>query len=344
MTACPATAPRGGGFDRTCATAQKAKQKKFNVSGFQMPRSPDLEAWGVFATVAETGSFVRAAEALGLSKATVSKAVARLEQRLGVPLLRRTSRRLSLTEAGERSAAIAQRMLAEAQALEAQAMAEAARPQGRVRLAAPMSFGLAYLAPLLPEFLAAHPQVMVDLRLSDAIEDLIGGRFDAAVRIADLADSSLRMRRLCRVRRVLVAAPEYFARHGPPAHPRDLAAHACLGYGHRPEPDRWRFTHASGETVTVAPAGPLLANNADVLGPALRAGMGIALQPEFVVWDDLRAGRVVPVLEDWAPPEIVVNIVLPPGRARAASVAALVAFLVERFVHAPWAMAEAGDA
>ena len=307
-----------------------------------MARSPDLEAWGVFARVSETGSFVRAAEELGLSKATVSKMVTRLERRLGVPLMQRTSRRLSLTEAGRRSSAIAQRLLADAQALEAVAMAEAATPQGLVRLAAPMSFGLAYLAPVLPEFLAAHPLVSVDLRLSDAMEDLIGGRFDAALRIADLADSTLRVRRLCRVRRVLAGAPAYFARHGRPEHPRDLSGHACLGYANLPEPDRWRFVHASGEEAAVVPAGPLVANNADALGPALRAGLGLAVQPEFVVWEDLLAGRLETVLAEWSAPEIVVNIVMPPGRARAASVTALVEFLMQRFAAAPWAMVGEG--
>jgi len=307
-----------------------------------MARSPDLEAWGVFARVSETGSFVRAAEELGLSKATVSKLVARLERRLGVPLMQRTSRRLSLTEAGRRSAAIAQRLLAEAQGLEAAAMAEAATPLGLVRLAAPMSFGLAYLAPVLPEFLAAHPLVSVDLRLSDAMEDLIGGRFDAALRIADLADSTLRVRRLCRVRRVLAGAPAYFARHGRPEHPRDLSGHACLGYANLPEPDRWRFVHASGEVAVVVPAGPLVANNADALGPALRAGLGLAVQPEFVVWEDLLAGRLEVALAEWSAPEIVVNIVLPPGRARPASVTALVDFLMRRFAAAPWAMTGEG--
>lgn len=302
-----------------------------------VPR-PDLDAWGVFAKLAETGSFGRAAEALGVSKATVSKAVARLERRLGVPLLHRTSRRLALTEAGQRSAGMARRILSEAEALEAEAMAEAAAPQGRVRLAGPMSFGLAYLAPALPEFLAAHPLVSIEFSLSDAVVDLIGGRFDAAVRIAELADSSLRVRRLCRVRRMVVGAPLYFARHGRPRHPRELARHACLIYANLPDPDRWHFAHASGEVAVVAPSGPLIANNAEALGPALRAGLGLALQPEFVVWDDVRAGRLEVVLAEWAPPEIVVNIVMPPGRSRPASVTALVEFLVQRFSAAPWAL------
>ncbi len=308
-----------------------------------MARSPDLEAWGVFARVSETGSFVRAAEELGLSKATVSKMVARLERRLGVPLMQRTSRRLSLTEAGRRSAAIAQRLLAEAQGLEAAAMAEAATPLGLVRLAAPMSFGLAYLAPVLPEFMAAHPLVSVDLRLSDAMEDLIGGRFDAALRIADLVDSTLRVRRLCRVRRVLAGAPAYFARHGRPEHPRDLSGHACLGYANLPEPDRWRFVHASGEVAVVVPAGPLVANNADALG-VRRCGPGWGSRCSRSSWCGriLLAGRLEVALAEWSAPEIVVNIVLPPGRARPASVTALVDFLMRRFAAAPWAMTGEG--
>ena len=194
-----------------------------------MVQRPDLEAWGVFAKLTETGSFVGAATALGVSKATVSKTVARLEQRLGVPLLHRNSRSLSLTEAGRRSAETARRILAEAAAMEAAARADATVAQGRVRFAAPMSFGLTYLAPVLPDFLAAHPRVSIDLCLSDEAVDLIAQRFDLALRIAEMPDSTLRVRRLCRVRRVLVAAPAYLARRSRPAHPRDQAGHECLG-------------------------------------------------------------------------------------------------------------------
>lgn len=307
-----------------------------------MQRLPDFEAWAVFAKVAETGSFSRAAAELGLSKATVSKAVGRLEARLGASLLNRTSRRVSPTEAGRACAADAARLLADAEAAEAAALSQSATPRGLVRLAAPMSFGLAHVAPVLPELLQAHPGLRLDLHLSDALVDLVGGGFDIALRIAALAASSLKARRLCRIRRLLVGAPAYFARRGRPEHPRDLAGHACLGYAYLPDPDRWRFVHASGQEAAVSPACRLRANNADALGPALLAGLGVAVQPEFAVWEDMAAGRLEAVMPDWSLPPIALHVVTPPGGPRPARVTATIGFLVDRLGATPWATA-AGD-
>lgn len=303
-----------------------------------MAQLPDLEAWGVFAKVAELGSFARAADELGLSSATVSKAVARLEQRLGERLIHRSSRRFTLTDTGRVLAVRATQILAEGEAAEAEAQAKSASPRGRVRLSAPMSFGLRHVAPALPEFLAAYPEVSVELLLDDRIVDLLNDGVDVALRIADLPDSSLLARRLCPVRRWVVGAPAYFERHGRPERPRDLEHHACLGYSYLPSGDVWRFTGPDGGEEQARTRGPLTATNAEALNFALEAGLGVALQPDFMVWEAVRDGRLEIVLDGWSPPPLALNLVTPPGGPRPARSTVLIEFLTRRFRTgaAPW--------
>ena len=298
---------------------------------------PDVEAWAIFAKVAQSGSFSRAALELGLAKATVSKAITRLERRIGAALLHRTSRRVVLSEVGRNLLAHASQVLNEGEAAEAYAFAQSQTLRGTVRLAVPMSFGLAHVAPILPEFLSFYPEVMIDIHLGDEIVDLVGGGFDMALRIAALADSTLIARRLCQVRRLVVGAPAYFDRRGRPTHPSELANHECLGYAYLPSPEVWRFAQAGGDEAEVTPRGPLRANNADTLAPALWSGLGLAVQPEFTVWKDIAAGRLEQVLPEWSLPPIALHLVTPPGRLRPVRVGVLIDFLVERLTTAPWA-------
>ena len=295
-----------------------------------MTKLPDLEGLAIFAKVGELRSFALTAKELDLSKATVSKAIARLEKRLGARLFNRTSRRLALTDAGQRLLDRAARILAEGEAAESEAHAQSASPRGLVRLAVPMSFGLREVAPLLPDFLAAYPDVSVDLYLGDELVDLIGAGFDAALRIAALPDSSLRARRLRDVRRYLVAAPSYLEARGSPSHPNDLLRHACLCYAYLPAPDLWRFVNDAGEEVQIRPSGPLRANNADAFAPALLAGLGLAVQPDFIVAGAIEDGRLEVVMPEWKPPPIALHLVMPPGGPRPARVEVLAAFLVNR--------------
>ena len=290
-----------------------------------MQKLPDLEAWAIFAAVVEHRSFSAAAAAIGLSKATVSKAVTRLEAQLAQSLFHRTSRRLALTEAARPLAERAARIVAEARAAEETARDAASTPAGRIRLAAPMTFGVLTIAPVLTGFLAAHPLVEVELHLSDARVDIVAEGFDVALRIADLPDSSLRARRLCAVQGHIVAAPSYLAAHGRPLHAGELGEHRLFGYLN--VPGAWRLKGPGGAEVVIQPAGPLSANSGEALLPALLAGFGIARLPGFIVGPHLESGALEAILPDWTPPPSGLHLLTPPGTLRPARVEALIAWL-----------------
>ena len=266
-----------------------------------MSRLPDLEGLAIFAKVVEVRSFTSAAEDLRLSKATVSKAISRVEARLRTRLFNRTSRRLVLTDAGRELAGRATHILAEGEAAESGALAQATTLRGVVRLTAPISFGVQHIAPLVPEFLAAYPEISIDLQLSDARTDIIGEHFDAAIRIAESPGAGLVARRLCDMARYLVGAPAYLREHGRPRRPQDLAGHRCLTYAYiEPAPETWRFKHKNGKSVSLRPSGPLRVNNGDAMLPALIAGTGLSILPEFILRDALGAGQLERLLPDWS--------------------------------------------
>jgi DNA-binding transcriptional LysR family regulator len=292
-------------------------------------RLPDFEAWAIFACVVEHRSFSGAATAIGVSKATVSKAIARLEAQLGTALFHRTSRRLTLTDSGTALAERAGRILAEAQAAEEAAIDSAKAPSGMVRIAAPITFGIRFVADAIADLLVAYPGIQIDLRLSDARVDIVADGFDIALRIADLPDSSLRARRLAPIRARVVAAPAHLEQHGTPAHPADLAHHACFLYANAI--GTWQFRKADGEEAAVRPAGPLITDNGDAMMPALLAGLGIARLPDFIIDRELADGRLVEILADWSPMNIALHLLTPPSTLRPARVELVIEFLSQRF-------------
>ncbi len=296
----------------------------------------DPSAMVLFARVVEAGSFTGAARDLAISKSAVSKQISRLEDRLGVRLLNRSTRRLSLTEAGAAFHEGCRRVANEAAAAERTVSRLASGPRGELRVNAPMSFGIRHLGPCLADFLQHYPELTIDLTLNDRQVDLVEEGLDIAVRIGVLADSSLIAKRLAPSHRVVVAAPAYLAERGRPERPEQLADHACLRYSYQAAGREWRFRGPDGER-RVRTKGPLAVNNGDVLRAAALDGLGVALLPTFFVGPDLRAGRLERLLPDWRDAQdSAVHAVYPANRNLSPKVRVFVDYLAERFGEAPY--------
>ncbi len=290
---------------------------------------------GVFVRVVEARGFASAARTLGTTTSAVSKSIGRLEAALGTRLLHRTTRRLGLTESGATFYQRCLRILAEVEAAEEAVSQLQREPRGTLRVSAPMSFGQLHVAPLVPEFLARHPDVRIELALADRMVDLVEEGFDLAIRIGRLADSSLVARRLAPSRRVVCGAPAYLERRGVPQEPHDLVQHDCLVYTYQTEP-AWTLRDGPKE-IRVVVSGRLRANNGDVLRAAALAGAGLALLPTFIVGDDLRAGTLRTVLDDYECTETAIYTVHPSGRNPPPKVRAFVDFLQARCgAHPSW--------
>jgi len=293
---------------------------------------PDI---AVFVRVAELGSFTRAADTLEISKAAVSKSIGRLEKRLGARLLHRTTRRLTLTEAGNRYFQRGAAALAELQAAEEEITQLSHTPRGLLRVTAPTYFGSVILAPLLSAFQKRYPDVQLDLDLDDRRVDLVQERFDVAVRMSTLTDSSLVSRKLapCPIR--IVASPGYLKRRGTPRTPMDLREHDCMIYSVVRTPNEWRLRAANGRWVTVPVHGRIRCNNDFILKQAALDGLGIALFPDFFVEREIAEGRLVRILKDCDGPAFFIQAVYASRQHLPSKVRAFVDFLVAHFQPGP---------
>ena len=294
-----------------------------------------LRAIEVFVTVVTRGGFARAADAINTSPANVTRYVNDLETHLGTRLLNRTSRKLSLTESGgafyERGKAILDDM-AEAEAL---ASTTTLQPRGRLRINAPLSFGVLHLAPLWPQFMQRYPDVELDIALIDRVVDIVEEGYDVAIRISRSGSLAQPARKLASSRNIVCASPSYLKRRGRPHTPAGLADHDCIGYTYAANADEWNLVDAHGHSHATRVTCVMHTNNGDTARSAALAGLGVIWQPTFIIGEDLRAGRLVQLLPDYRMPDIDVLAVYPSRRHLSAKVRAMVDFLAEQFAGTP---------
>ena len=294
-----------------------------------------LEEMRTFVRVVEAGSISKAAEQIGLAKSGVSRRLADLEERLGVRLINRTTRRSSLTEAGEDYYRGALRVLGDVAELDAAVASSQSQLEGTLRIAAPLSFGLCHLAPAIDYFLKQNPGLDIHVDFSDHHVDLVEQGMDMAIRISELDDSTLQARRICPVRILLCASPDYLEQHGTPTRPEELEHHKVLAYSLGGGP-RVRIRDAGGQVTVVPARSNMAANNGDFMRDMALAGPGIVQSPSFIAWQALASGDLVSLLDDFQPPPLAAWAVYPRNRYLPMRARAFIDFLVERFGENPY--------
>ena len=294
-----------------------------------------LRALEVFVEVVGKKGFARAADALETSPANITRIIADLEAHLGTRLLNRSSRKMSLTESGEGLYQRAKVIVEDMAEIEAVASSSAMQPRGLLRINAPVSFGVRHLAPLWPAFMTQYPEVELEIALIDRVVDIVEEGYDLAIRISRSGSASHAARKLATSHNICCAAPSYIARHGAPLVPADLARHHCIGYSYSASADEWLFSDDAGQPHRVTVNCAMHANNGDTTRAAALAGAGIAWQPTFLIGDDLRAGRLVPLLPGFRLPDIDVLAVYPSRRHLSAKVRVMIDFLALQFQGVP---------
>ncbi|WP_175579698.1 LysR family transcriptional regulator [Vibrio diazotrophicus] len=283
----------------------------------------------IFVAVVECGSFSLAAEKLGVTKSAISKRVTQLEDELGIRLLNRTTRKLSLTEAGKRYYDHVSQALALAQQGMDAVTELQGEPKGKLKITAPMSFGVLYIAPIIAEFLEQFPKVTIDLQLEDQMVDLIAGEFDLAIRIGNLPISNLVAKRLVNCKSVLCASPEYINRHGSPQKPSDLIDHNCLVYSYFRGGSEWTFEQQHNE-FKVIPKGNFIVNNSEAIRRALIEGLGVGQLPTFLVSKDILSGNLLPIMRPYSLPEHAIYAVFPERKHLPHKVRAFMEFVADK--------------
>ncbi|MBF0218396.1 MAG: LysR family transcriptional regulator [Gammaproteobacteria bacterium] len=287
----------------------------------------------VFTRAVKEGSLSAAGRELGISLAVASKRLQRLEEQLGVRLLNRSTRQLSLTNEGTEYYHYCVRILAELEEGEEMVTRGNKEPKGNLKVTVPAAFGRLHIAPLVPEFLKRYPAIRLTLHLTDTLVDIIDQGYDLAVRIGELKDSSLVAKSIGRDRRVVVATPSYLASYGSPRSPLDLSTHNALLFA---STDHWSFTGPNGEDVSVKVSGNLDTNNCDALREAIYADLGLALRPMWDVWQDLHSGKLIRLLPDYTPPAYPINAVYPSRRLMPKKTRIFIDHLLKRFGPIPY--------